>query len=564
MNKSGTNWILVACLIFLVAHAAALPQPYSTEGTSKITATPGITECSSNLCSGNETGSTLTVAGEMDALKNRSPRIIVIEHNVLRGKPLYVNKPSPDLLKRTVRIWKFNEKITVSTQSATEFFGRAPIVSESTGMLLSPDETVTAAGTNITMILEYPASQDNYDVLLDSKTGQVSNSLTGKVLFDLKDTSSSSADESLAAFLDAINNDQGKDSFTLYRVNITEPFIRVNPVTSMTKGPSLNITGTTNLPADDALIGKLQSSNLFNHYKGPSSTIHVVAGDRSENTWSWIIRTDTLPLSEYFLSVEPRDQNVNVFAVSNLFSVLPENGTPVNELGYFGIRSNGGSLKSCNINQPFCNGSLGFDIDFIGQYDRVVQFYDPDSLNITDAAIIKKCGATSWIPPKTVNTIAVTIHRVNNKTLIFDPVENVCFTDSRYVDLLHMWSCGGCKYGLIINFSYPNPSIAYPKIAYPKKEMYYMIGTGYLWQDAMNVTPQITASNVTGVDYSGKIIFISDDRLNVTRTPKRSLEGDNGTRSPHSTPKASILVFPVLCAIAFVSLIQSAGKKRKD
>jgi hypothetical protein len=560
MNKSGKNWILVACLIFLIVHTAALPQPDSTDGNSKIPATPGESDCISGLCNGNETGSNLTAAGELDTLKNRSPRIVIIELNVLRGKSLYVNKPSPELLKRTVRIWKFSEKITVSTQSATEFFNRAPIGSESTGMLLRPDETVTAAGPNTTMILEYPASQDNYDILLDSKTGQVSNSLTGKVLFHLKETSSSSVDGSLAAFLDAINNEQGKDSFTLYQVNITEPYIQVNPVTSMTKGPSLNITGTTNLPADDAIIGNLRSSNLFNHYKGSSSTIHVVVGDRSENTWSWIIRTDTLPLSEYFLSVEPRDQNVDVFAVSKLFSILPENGTPINELGYFGIQGNGGTLKSCNISQPFCNGSLGFDIDFIGQYDRVVQFYDPDSLNITDAAIIKKCGATPWAPPKTVDTITVAIHRVNNKTLVFDPVENVCFTDFRNVDLLHlMRGCGNCKYGLNIKFSYPNPSIVSQK-----KEVYYMIGTGYLWKDSVNPTRQNMAANATGVDNGGKTIFISDDRLNVTRTPKRSLEGDNGTRSPTSTPKASILVFPVLGAIAFVSLIQSARKKRKD
>jgi hypothetical protein len=552
MNKIGILLFFISCLFILPPSVTAVLSPESVTNheiiISAMSENSKVKFFIPDATTDNEAESSAQVIDQLNAPRNQSSRITVIDSEVFRGKPVYVTRPASGLLTRTVRIWKFADNISVSTRSASEFFGRIPVQNETMGLLMSPDETNAVKGSDLTVLVEYPSSEGQFEIMYDRNTGSVSDSLTNKPVFNLKEITPSSVDNNLSTFLDVLRNDTGKDSFAIYRINIVEPYIRVDPAFSISKGSQLKITGTTNLPAGDGLEGSLHVSNLFNDYKGPSSRSHVISGDKGKNTWSWVIKTDQLPLSEYFLSVKPSDSNIDIYAFSKLFSILPENGTPINELGYQDTEGYGASLKSCNISNSLCNGTLGLALNFIGQYNRVVVTYKPDSINITNATFYRVCGATRRSPPAKTETITATFYRVNNNTVIFTPQQNLCFTDFRHISLINLRSdCRGCNYGLNIEYSYPNPAVISPK-----KDMYYMTGTGYLWMDKIPALQKTRTAGISQMNVSGKNPIVPDETVNAFTENRNAEERKNFPYAP-VTPKASSFSFPESSMILIIN-----------
>ena len=558
MNIDGKWWVLAICLIFLIVPSTSVLQTNNSEND-----TPGssgnnslTTASDSDICNGPESISYAAIIARMDAMENSSPRVLVVNSNVLRGKPLYVARPPSDQLARPVRIWKFDDTgITVSTQSASDLFSHIPVQDESGSMLLDSGQTSAVSGLNQAVVLEYPSVQDRFDIAYDRESGSVSDSLTGKKLFSVPETSPPRVCHDLITFLDATGHNRGGDSFVMYSVSITEPYIRINPFTSIVKGSVLKISGTTNLPPGDAVEGRVRVSNLYNHPRDLLLRGFVVSGSQGQNSWTLSTNTSSIPLSEYFFSIEPVDRNINTYAISKLFSILPANGTPVSELDYQTTSRLGSTLLPCNSREVLCGRNLDLEIFLVGQYNRIVLTKDPVSLNITNATFERACGATPWTPPKTVEMISATIHNVNNKTLIIDPDENLCFTDFRNSGLLNYGnSCNGCTYRLNISITYPNPAVNSPG-----KNMLFMIGTGNLWMDNQSSAQTTIAPNVTGKDPDGR--KASSPQASAITIMNQTSSEIRRPAPPISTQKASSPIFSVVAAVIIPGILFMLKRK---
>jgi len=538
MEKTGIFLLFISCLFFLTPSVMAVSSPVSVANHEMIitatgensTATPVIP----NATIGNEAESSESFTNRLNALRNQSSRITVVDREVLRGKPVYVAKPSSDNLMRTVRIWTFGDEISVSTRSASEFFGRIPLQNESTGMLMSADETNAVIGPDLTIIIEYPAVQGQYDILIDRTTGSVSDNRTGKNLFNLEDKSSLTRYQNIAIFLDAISDERSNDSYAVYHIGMIEPYIRIDPVESVKKGSLLNITGITNLPSGEALIGQLYFTNRYFGSLKPSHQIYIHPGNEDQNTWSWSIKTDDIPSSEYFFRISPADQNIRQNFYGKSFTIFPKNASE-NMMAYGYERGTSGNLRRCNNTTVFCDGEHKTSIDLAGHYNRIVFSYSPVSINITNATFIKECYSPHSSRVLNTTIIPTTIHRINNKTIIIDPNQILCFTDTGPAYL-----CDNCHYELDVKFSYPNP----PANA-SKEVIYFTFSTGYLWKDDPEQTQYpIQPDKVTSENRSTNVKNVSE------------LADENNFTPPFPTTQhASISFFIPISAILVIGLL---------
>lgn len=479
----------------------------------------------------------------------------VTETNGVKGIPLYVQKPAGDLLMRTVQVWKFDNGINVSRFSAMEHFSRAPVRDDSSGMLMSAEETNAVDGTNLTLIIEYPASPDRYDFSFDRDTGRVTDTATGETLFLVGGTGLS-VTQKKAKFLDAAGNNSVHDTYAMYRVGMPDPYIQVNPVDSLNKGSLLNITGMTNLPIDTIFSGQLRVSNLYMRYSFPPSNIRVYPGSSGKNIWSWSTSTDNLPTTEYFLTVEPIDREIRTKAFSRVFSLLPPPGSDEIPPGIFYVESGGSNWLPCG-NKSVCPVKTTIQLDQLtGHYNRFVARTSPDSVFVSNASFRKECEWTRSSPTKT-ESVPTRITRIDNRTIIIDPVENLCFTD---LGERSFFFCNGCRFSLIVEYTYPNT-----KDVTPPKDNNVHIQIGYLWKDDAGSGPAAAVRDESSANLSvltGSAPAPMQEIVMRTSRPGPAVDRTTPQPSkPTQTPKASLPVFLVGGSLAILGLI--SGRYRK-
>ena len=188
-------------------------------------------------------------------------------------------------------------------------------------------------------------------------------------------------------------------------------------------------------------------------------------------------------------------------------------------------------------------------------YNRFVARTSPDSVFVSKASFLKECVWNRSSPTKK-ESVPARITRIDNSTMIIDPVENLCFTD---LGERSFFFCNGCRFSLIVEYAYPNT-----KDVTPPKDNNVHIQIGYLWKDdagsgladAVRDESPENLSVLTGsapAQVQEIILRTSRPGSAVGRTTPQPSK-------PTQTPKASVPVFLVYAALAILGFSRRCRK----
>jgi len=404
---------------------------------------------------------------------DRIGRIIYEYENAVKGIPFAVAKPSSDLLTQKVRIWKFDDNVTVSTQSAAEVYSKTCDGSGSSSCLMTAKETNELQKSNLGLVIEFNQGQDEFDMAYDPDSDSVVNQRTGEFLFAAHTNSSSiSTGTKLSRFLESAQNESLRDTYIYYGIAVAPPEININPLQNITAGSPLVITGTTNLPQGTSLKGKLRPSLLYTEFKKPITGCYIIKTGGSMNDFSCKFLTEKSPYSEFFVTVVPNDEKIAGLGYSRLFTILPDSSETNSSFDIDYAYSESTDLKPCSTDNATCLTTDSISLDLFAHYDRVVLSYEPISLTITNITFVKILSGP-WVREK-VATIPTVLHRINENTVIVDPVENLC--RSGFYETYP--ECGEYDYEMNFTYSYPNPAV---NNTTGSKDLW--IHLNYLWKD---------------------------------------------------------------------------------
>ncbi len=175
------------------------------------------------------------------------------------------------------------------------------------------DQGVTSnwAAGQYFVVVQHPMYNNQFDIIYNPATGEVTNRISGIVEFHLTGAGRLQGSDAAEALVTALDSPNVDDTYTRLFFLLEEPFINIDAISDKTVGETFTITGTTNLAVDDTFLVTVTSSSFQptqkttgGEFSGVSGSTTVVKGTGVDNTWSFDVDTTGFKPDQYIVTVE--------------------------------------------------------------------------------------------------------------------------------------------------------------------------------------------------------------------------------------------------------------------
>jgi PGF-CTERM protein len=238
--------------------------------------------------------------------------------SVIIRKPYLTAEVSPKILARGDEVIVSGSAGTESTEGIMVWiFGKNYVFTKQVSvdddatfeMKLSRGDTDNLADGQYYVVVQHPMYNNQFDVWKSGNVVVGSYPTSPSTKFTVTGAGSLQASDAANALIKTIDDPAVDDVYAQNSFKVEAPFVNLNPVSTVTIGNKVTITGTTNLAVDNEILIEVISSSFkptdksqAGTFSGVSGTVKVLQGDGTYNKFVYEFETNNFKEDEYLVS----------------------------------------------------------------------------------------------------------------------------------------------------------------------------------------------------------------------------------------------------------------------